>query len=309
MTKRLNNKYKIVNFYKEDLWGKLGVNTYKPVKINSILLEKPIERFKFKLEIQYIKNRLFRVYGINKKFMPFRYQKYVDPIKYKKLKNYNRKLYIKFKIYKNKQYKKYKKALKENIKLYKDTRARPSFNFRTDIGKPKRKKKRLKLFSKKLKNRHKLRKFFSGTMSIKQLRNYVYKVHHYSSLTLFFLKFLETRIDFLIYRLSISKNSGEIRQMLNHGNFLKNGKQVFFANQSLDIFDVFSFKNKEFFFNKLLSVIKHNLLFFSVPRYLEVNFRIMSIVIFRNPLSKHIYYPTETKPLYLASSGFKFRKK
>jgi len=318
MTKRNKKQYKLINFYKEDLWGKLGHNVYKLTKPNSILLEKSVDKFKFSVEIQLIKERLKDFYNLKR----FDFREKKNEIMYK-LKNLQQKNYLRknllnelnlIKQQEKKQrklrlitYKKYQKAVKENIKLLKDTRIKPSFNFRIDIGKPKRKLKQLSAFSKKLKNRHKLRKFYSSTINTKQLRNYVRKVHHYCSLSLFFFRILESRLDSFIFRLNLCYNSSQIRQLINHGNFLINGRLVFFSNIRLNLYDVFSVVDKKFFFFNFLK--ENKIPIFSIPRYLEVNFRIMSAIMFRNPLPKHIYYPTKSSILYLASPGYKFRKR
>ncbi len=308
MSKRLKNKYKIIKLYKEDLWGKLATNVFKSTKVNKILIEKPLEKFNFGIEVRNIKNRLKKYFNIYEKFKPvFKFSKR-NRYQYDKIRQ-NNKAYKLFRRNKNERYNKYKKALKGQIKMFKETRARPSFNFRTDIGKPKRKFKKLSSFGKTLKYRHKLRKFFSGTISVKQLRNYIEKVHRYNSLSLNFCRIMESRLDTIIYRLNISYNSGEIRQLINHGNFLMNGRLINFSNYNFRIFDIFSVKNKGFFFKKILRLKKKKRLLYSVPRFMEINFRIMSAVFFRNPLPKHVFFPSKFEPLFLVSSGKKFRKR
>jgi ribosomal protein S4 len=305
MSKRLKNKYKIIKFYKEDLWGKLLINVYKPVKVNKVILQKSVKKFRFKLQVSNIKSRLKSLFKLNERFKPV--VKFIGS-KYKR-KKYNKMLYKRFKKNKNLRYFKYKQVLKDHIKIYKNTRAKPSFNFRTDIGQPLGKFKKLTFYAKKLKNRHKLRKFFSGTISIKQLRYYIKKAHNYVSLSLFFLKLLELRLDAFVYRLNLTQNGPEIRQMINHGNFMVNGKQIFFSNYQLNLFDVFSIKKKKLFFKKLLNIIKKKKLFFNQPKYFEVNFRILSIIYYINPIPEDIFYISKTYPLLLASSNNKFRKK
>jgi len=180
---------------------------------------------------------------------------------------------------------------------------RAPFNFRTDKGTPKRKTRRLSRFARRLKNRHKLKKFSTQSMNVRQFRSYLRKARQSRSVFIQFFRLLETRVDTLVFRLNLSESSGEARQLVNHRNFLINGKVVGFPSASIDMFDVFSVKNKNFFYNKSISLFKKGVIVFSVPVYLEVNFRIMSAIVYTWPLPYKVSYVRKLDAKLLASIG------
>jgi len=180
------------------------------------------------------------------------------------------------------------------------------FNYRIDIGKPSRRIRRLSLFGLRLKHRHKLRKFCSS-MNVRQFRNYIKKAHKNKALFLTFIRFLETRLDTILYRVYFFRTAEEGRQLINHGNFLINGNLSVFSNQKIQLFDIVSVKKKEVFFFKLKELIKINKIFMSIPIYIEVNYRIMSAIIFINPMLFQIYYPSLTDANMSVVAGKRFK--
>jgi small subunit ribosomal protein S4 len=279
MTKRVRRKYKLLRFYQEDLWGKLSTSLkFKKVKINKLLDTVLKEKIFFKSEIQKEKQRLKEKYGIQKK--------------YSKKKRFS--------------YRAYRESLRAFIRNLKSTYLRPIFNFRTDVGKPKRKTRIISRFGRRLKNRQKLRKFSSNTMTVRQFRNYLKKARKHVTMVLFFFRILESRLDTLIYRLNLIETPAEGRQLINHGNFLINGKISIFPSSNFSLFDVFSVLNKKYFYQKILNSFQRKIIFKNIPIYIEINFRIMSAVIYMNPIPSKISYPSRTEASFILSSGAKF---
>jgi len=58
------------------------------------------------------------------------------------------------------------------------------------------------------------------------------------------LKFLELRLDNVVYRLGYGSSRVEARQLVNHGHFLVNGKKVDIASYSVKAGDVISVREK-----------------------------------------------------------------
>ncbi|MEG3042841.1 MAG: 30S ribosomal protein S4, partial [Clostridium sp.] len=58
------------------------------------------------------------------------------------------------------------------------------------------------------------------------------------------LKFLELRLDNVVYRLGYGSSRVESRQLVNHGHFLVNGKKVDIASYSVKAGDVISVREK-----------------------------------------------------------------
>ena len=290
MTKRVRRKYKLLRFYQEDLWGHLSTShTFKKVKINKLLKEIRLEKTFLKREIESESNRLKKRYGV------------LDMSVMKKLTGSARAIAWK-------SYRQYRSVLTEFIQDLRVHKLRPMFNFRTDIGKPKRKIRRLSTFGRRMKVRQKFRRFTTASVGVRQFRNYLKKARKHVSLILFFFRLMETRLDTLVFRLNFSLFSGEARQLINHGNFIVNGRLTVFPNHLVNLYDIVSVKDKQKFFNKTLSFFKNKMVITSLPYYLEVNFRIMSAVLFINPLPSRVFYPSPDKvePRLLASSGPRF---
>jgi ribosomal protein S4 len=290
MTKRIQRKYKLLRFYQEDLWGRLGIShTIKNVKINRLLREIQLEKTFFRREIQEESSRLKKKFGV------------LDMKTMQSLRGAARNI-----AWKN--FKRYKLALADFMEDLRVNRIRPDFNFRTDIGKPKRKTRFLSNFGRRMKLRQKLRRFTTAAMGVRQFRNYLRKARKHVTLILFFFRLFETRLDTLVFRLNLALTSGEARQLVNHGNFIINGREIIFPTHSIDVYDVMSVKDKQKFFDRALTYFQNQMIISSIPSYLEVNFRIMSAVLFINPLPNKVSYQSPEKFDFklLASSGPKF---
>jgi ribosomal protein S4 len=290
MTKRIQRKYKLLRFYQEDLWGRLSVSaSFKKVKINKLLKEIRLEKTFFKREIEAETVRLKRKFGV------------LDLATMRALSG-------KAKVVAWKNYRQYKALLFDFIQDLRVNRLRPVFNFRTDIGKPKRKVRRLTTFGRRMKVRQKLRRFVTGSMGVRQFRSYLKRARKHVSLILFFFRLFETRLDSLVFRLNFATSAGEARQLINHGNFLVNANRVIFASHTIEMYDVVTVFDKKKFVAKILNLFKQKMVISSVPYYLEVNFRILAATLFMSPFPNKVFYPSPEKmdAGLLASSGSKF---
>jgi len=278
MSKRLDKKYKLLKFYQEDLWGKLALRiSFKKTKINRLFHEIFREKNAFKSELAKERDRLKKKFRVDEPFSSDFQRKKRNAL--------------------------FRTAFNEFVKNLRRIHFRAAFNFRTDKGKPKRKTRRLSRFARRLKNRHKLRKFSTQAMNVRQLRSYIRKARRTRAVFIQFFRFLETRMDTLAFRLNLVQSSGEARQLVNHRNFMINGNIVGFPTKSIDIFDVFSVKDKQFFYNKSLNLFKKGLIIFSLPAYLEVNLRIMAAIIYIWPLPSKVSYVRKIDARLLVSAG------
>jgi small subunit ribosomal protein S4 len=282
MTKRLRRRYKLLKFYQEDLWGRLAIRKpFKKVKINRLFHEIFQEKNAFRNELQAERTRIREQLGVD-----------VPGLSFKERKRRNLE---------------FRRIFREFVKGLRHMHFRIPFNFRIDKGKPKRKVRRLTRFARRLKNRHKLRRFATQSMTVRQLRSYFRRARQKRSIFVQFFRLLETRADTLAFRLNFVENAGQARQLLNHKNFLINGKVVSFPTESIDIFDVFSVKDKQFFYNKALDLFSKKLLISSIPAYLEINFRIMSAVIYTWPLPSKVFYVRNLDSRLLVANGPRIR--
>ena len=104
---------------------------------------------------------------------------------------------------------------------------------------------------------------------------------------------LETRLDVIIYRLNFFKSIDTVKQFINHKNVSVNNKLVNKCSYEVNFYDIVSIKKKHH--KKLLLSLWYNLKFkytyINYPKYMEVNYDILSCLIFRHPKLKEIPYP------------------
>jgi small subunit ribosomal protein S4 len=282
MTRRVSNKYRILKFYQEDLWGKLALRLkFKKIKLNRLFHEIFQEKNVFRTDVARERERLKAKYKIN--------DSNISNIERK------RRNFV------------FHERLREFVKSLRQIHFRIPFNFRIDKGKPKRKYRRLSRFARRLKNRHKFRKFATQSMNVRQLRSYLKKARKKHSVFVQFFRLFETRVDTLAFRLNFVESAGEGRQLVNHRNFLINGRIVSFPSEYIDMFDIFSVKDKQFFYDKSLSLFVEKLVIFSLPSYLEVNFRIMAAIVYTWPTASKVFYLRNLDARLMGAIGSKMR--
>lgn len=186
--------------------------------------------------------------------------------------------------------------------FYRLNKSKRRFFYRIDIIKPKRRRRRMTLYAQKLKIRYEIRKFCSQ-MSVRQFNNYLYKSARGSSLYKKFIKFLECRIDFIIFRSNIFETSNEARQFINHNFVVLNGLTMKFSNCKIYFNDVVSFKNKALLREKLLNLFKQKKIYSSVPSFLEINYRMLTITLVHQPSPDYVFYPFKKRRFGI---GFSF---
>jgi small subunit ribosomal protein S4 len=282
MTKRLKNRYKLLKFYQEDLWGRLAIRrSFKKIKVNRLFHEVFLEKNAFKNELAKERSKIRARVGVDSPGLSDLERKRRNII--------------------------FKRLYRDFAKSLRHIYFKIPFNFRIDKGKPKRKVRRLTRYARRLKNRHKLRRFATQSMTVKQLRGYFRRARRMKSVFVEFFRLLETRADTLAFRLNFVSSAGEARQLLNHRNFMINGSVVSFPMESIDIFDVFSVNDKQFFYDKIISLFKNKLIITSIPVYIEVNFRIMAAVIYTWPTSSKVFYVRNLDARLLAANGPRIR--
>lgn len=292
------NKYslKFCKFYEEDVYGKFAI---RPKKFHKILNFVYTDLFKqnkklrnlYKLYIKIFYNLKNNLKILRKcllfvsKDRSIRHEKF---FLYTRLKNIILRV-IKF--------------LKDYQKIFNLNEG--EFNYRVDIGKPLRKKKKITKFSLRLLDRHKLSSF-GGRIPISQLKNYLLVNSHLKFFSINFLFLLESRIDTVLYRLNMSASSSYIRQYIRHKGVLINNKLIKTPSHQIKFNDTLSFSNKKEIFNQLFYNFQKRIIFMSIPFYYEVNFRIMSMKFYLLPHLDMIFYPFELDKLRLSSFSKNF---
>jgi len=111
-------------------------------------------------------------------------------------------------------------------------------------------------------------------LSEKQFKRYVKeslsKIQKVENVSDELIKFLEKRLDNVVYRLGFAKTRAQARQLVNHSYFLINGKSVNIPSFQVDKGDVVSIKEtkkKKLIFTDLSKTIKK----MEAPSWLDLN--------------------------------------
>lgn len=151
-------------------------------------------------------------------------------------------------------------------------------------------------FKEKLDLLRKLRFFLGGISKFTLKKLYVEsKKKHNLSVQRNFIINLESRIDVILFRLSIFRTMSEVQQFILHGKVFVNNKKVTTCSLRLKENDVFSFK--EFVKNEILfSHLKESNFqmapIFQIPEYIEFDFLTMSGIFLPSLINENkVYYP------------------
>lgn len=159
----------------------------------------------------------------------------------------------------------------------------------------KRKKKKSSLYGKLLGVKQSF-KFFYCNLQEKSFKR-ILKQSVESPLTTLdrFVSFLESRLDVVLFRSCFVSSMFESRQLISHGNVRVNGKVVRNPGSNLiqlDIIeiDVNLFQNESRIQN-ISNDLRKNFSSRSLPSYLEVDYKTLTIVFLWDPNYKSTYYP------------------
>ncbi len=201
----------------------------------------------------------------------------------------------------------YRKKLKKRFLTFSYNKKRkPKFNYRIDIGKPARKRKKKTAYWHLLLTRHRLR-YFASKISVHQLKLYI---KHYRGSKFFgmhFLWLLESRIDFILYRLNLQISAYHARQYIKHIGVFVNEKYINVSNYKIKFNSILTFVNKKESFKFLLFKFFKKIIIMSIPYYIEINHRIMSLRFFFKPRYNTIFYPFNINSNKLAALGERFK--
>lgn len=102
---------------------------------------------------------------------------------------------------------------------------------------------------------------------------------------------LESRLDILLYRTNLFKSIFFVKQFIKHKGVLVNGLGLHQPNAQVNIGDIVSIplykEFYEFFFKKL----QENRVLVNYPKYIEMNYKIGTLTLFKIPRGGDIAYP------------------
>lgn len=107
----------------------------------------------------------------------------------------------------------------------------------------------------------------------KQFRKYFYRSERKKGVTgEVLLQFLETRLDNIVYRMGFATNRNSARQLVTHGHFLINGREVSIPSYNVHIGDVVEVKESSRDIEMIkdsLSRVEHR----GIPSWMETDFQ------------------------------------
>lgn len=107
-----------------------------------------------------------------------------------------------------------------------------------------------------------------------------------------FVSFIERRIDIILYRVGFVSSLHEARQIINHGHVAVNSKKIYLISTEISKNDLVELVKKKQFFKKIIYNNIINFLFLrSTFSHLEVNYKLLSIILLWDPDVKSLFFP------------------
>ncbi len=192
-------------------------------------------------------------------------ESYKNNMKYKKLLKKRKKRFF---------FNKYKKFTYQVITHEKEFR-RPSRNLR------------IKYYLNKLK----LRRFYGNISKKKFKRIFKESLLNSNFLGKSFICLLESRLDVLLYRANFFKSIFSARQYIFHQGIYVNGSLLYKPNYMIKLNTYVFMKNINYFYKIIKNKIKKKKLFCNYPAYLEINYKVGGMILYKIPSVKEVPFP------------------
>ena len=140
-------------------------------------------------------------------------------------------------------------------------------------------------------NRLKLRRFY-GSITKQELKKVIEKAAlNTNVLGRSFIYLLESRLDVILYRANFFSSIMAARQYINHKKVFVNGILANKPSQRLFLNDIINISDPLLVYNQLQQRLINKKLLINYPVYLEVNYRLGSIILTKMPLNDEVPYP------------------
>jgi hypothetical protein len=126
-------------------------------------------------------------------------------------------------------------------------------------------------------------------------------VSHVGSMTRNYMMFLEGRLLSFVYRTNLITNVFMLRFWVNYGVFTVNGKLHGRVNKLVNLYECLSVRTEMFATMLMMDMCKrlfYEVLWFSVPKYIHVNWRLFFAYMWRYPRKQDLAYPLKKINLY-----------
>jgi len=114
---------------------------------------------------------------------------------------------------------------------------------------------------------------------------------------------LETRLDLLVYRSNFFHSIFTAKQFILHHGIFVNGVLIFKPNYRIGLSDIVSVSNIEKYYLEVRKKLKRNRLFLNYPSYLEVNYKLGMLMLYKNPIPIEVPFPF---PINYKNVGYSF---
>lgn len=106
-----------------------------------------------------------------------------------------------------------------------------------------------------------------------------------------FAYFLESRVDVILYRANFFSSIFTAKQYISHGNVYVNGALVTKPGFKISINDIITVKDYKDFYSKIKARLRGRKILVNYPKYLEVNYRMGSVILTKLPVDKEVPFP------------------
>jgi small subunit ribosomal protein S4 len=143
--------------------------------------------------------------------------------------------------------------------------------------------------------RKKLKKFY-GFKTLKKFMFLLYSNRRFSKrLGCSYSYLLEARLEVLLYRANFFTTILEAKQAVIHKHILVNGRVLNKSHYLVNIEDIITIKltkiNRIEKYVSLLARLKLKQILINYPAYLEVNYKIFSLMLIKNPETSEVLFP------------------
>lgn len=184
---------------------------------------------------------------------------------------------------------KYNKLLRRRRLFWKKKKSKFVYRVYTDEKEFQRKKQTLKKsnYLKLLK----LRAFY-GNIKKRQFKKLFEKARIPSNyLKRSFVYFLESRLDVILYRANFFSSVVAAKQYINHGKVYVNGILITRPGYNVSVNDIITVKNFKDLYSFLKKKLKQKKILVNYPKYLEVNYKVGSIIFTKLPVEEEVPFP------------------
>lgn len=184
---------------------------------------------------------------------------------------------------------KYRKLLRRRRLFWKKRRVK--FTYRVFTGEKEFKRKKRTLKKSNYLNLLKLRTFYGNLGKRKFKKLFKKRGVDSNFLGRSFAYFVESRLDVILYRANFFSSVIAAKQYINHGKVYVNGVLVKKPSFKVSVNDIITLKNFESFYIDLKDRLKNKSLLVNYPKYLEVNYKLASIILIKLPALEEVPFP------------------